>query len=100
MVIRRNAKGASVKTESGFDMERSPVVIQIKPSAWKRIVDSLYDGMYLHEWDKRYNNPDILDGEQWELVITMTGGRTRSYYGSNAYPPYWKELKRLFKRYS
>ncbi len=55
--------------------------------------------MYLHEWKKKYDNKYILDGTQWELKVSLTGGRERNYYGSNDYPPYWKELKALFTPY-
>ncbi|MBQ5521284.1 MAG: hypothetical protein IIT86_00495 [Oscillospiraceae bacterium] len=58
---------------------------------------SLYSGLFLHEWKKSYDNFEVLDGEQWELEITMTNRRKRTYEGSNAYPPYWPELKALFR---
>lgn len=53
--------------------------------------------MYLHEWKKRYVDYGILDGTQWELIIRLAGNRVRTYSGSNDYPPYWPELKRLFQ---
>lgn len=40
-----------------------------------------------------------LNGEQWELEIRLTGNRKRTYSGSNAFPPYWSELKALFRPY-
>ena len=56
--------------------------------------------MYLHEWKKTFYDPDVLDGEQWELKIKLTGKRRRNYEGSNAYPPYWTELTKLFREYT
>lgn len=67
---------------------------------WDRIVNKLYYEMYLHEWKKSYEDPDVLDGTQWELIITLGGRKKRTYHGSNAYPAYWKELKALFRPFA
>ncbi len=72
----------------------------ITEKEWNKIMDSLYGRLFLHEWKKKYDDPDILDGTQWELEIKLTKGRKRSYYGSNMYPPYWENLKRVFKPYA
>lgn len=64
---------------------------------WKRIIAQLYEKLYIHEWKKRYDNPFVLDGEQWELEIHLSKGRKRLYYGSNAYPALWEELKSVFR---
>lgn len=64
------------------------------------ILDKLYLKMYLHEWKKNYCDPDVLDGMQWHLEIKMTRNRVRNYSGSNAYPPYWSELKEMFEEYT
>jgi hypothetical protein len=38
-----------------------------------------------------------MDGEQWQLEISLIGGRKRTYYGDNAFPPLWSELKKVFR---
>ena len=55
--------------------------------------------MYLNEWKKKFDNKYVLDGEQWDLKVSLTGSRERNYFGSNDYPPYWKELKAIFAPY-
>ncbi len=65
---------------------------------WEKVLDALYNKLYLHEWKKRYYAP-VMDGEQWKLEIHLSGNRIRTYSGSNDFPPYWKELKALFKLY-
>jgi len=67
---------------------------------WGNIINELYCNMYLHEWKNDYTDPDVLDGEQWSLEIRFTNGRKKQYTGSNAYPPYWKELCKIFKEYA
>ncbi len=64
-----------------------------------RIRNSLYSELYLHEWKKKFVNYNVLDGEQWELEIKLTGNRKRTYAGSNEFPPYWGELKAIFRPY-
>jgi hypothetical protein len=64
---------------------------------WESLLDDLYAKMYLHEWKKSFVDPHVMDGEQWELSIRLTGGRQRNYHGSNAYPPYWEALIKQFK---
>ena len=73
---------------------------QISSVKWQNIVNKLYTQLYLHEWKKKYENPTVLDGTQWQLDINLTNGRVRHYYGSNAYPPYWTELKKIFRQFA
>ena len=72
---------------------------EMPESEWHKIISKLYEKLYIHEWKKRFVDPGVLDGEQWELEIRLAGGRKRTYYGSNAYPPLWKELKNVFRPY-
>jgi len=100
VTIARNDDGAAVKVVNiPTDIEKKEDR-QITVKEWLLLLDKLYSRMYLHEWKKRYVDPDTLDGTQWELKIKLTGGRQRNYYGSNEYPPYWTELKNIFRKYA
>ena len=66
---------------------------------WNKLLKTLYGKLYLHEWKKSYIDPDVLDGEQWSLSLKLKGNRKRNYSGSNAFPPYWKELQNIFNSY-
>ena len=94
--IRKNDKGAFVKA-----MQRmSPKMIperQITTARWGKLVDKLYSKLFLNEWKKDYCDELVLDGEAWELEISLTGRRKRTYSGYNAYPAYWGELKALMR---
>lgn len=97
ITIKRNKNGA-IAVVSQFPYESKPVPDrQITALRWMRLVNRLYSELYLHEWKKDYDNFDVLDGEQWSLEIILTNRRKRTYEGSNAYPPYWPELKALFR---
>lgn len=95
VTITKAAKGADIV----FDLEYSPYDGEqkkhISSAEWKRIVNTLYKKLYLHEWKKSYFKP-VCDGEGWSLEVKLTDQRRRYYHGSNAYPPYWDELKELF----
>ena len=65
---------------------------------WSAFLDTLYSGCYLHEWKKQYAEPCVMDGEQWEIELTLPGGRKCRYQGSNDFPPYWKDLQRAVNR--
>jgi hypothetical protein len=67
---------------------------------WNKLINKIYNKIFLLSWKKKYNNSDILDGEQWGLEIKLEGKRQLNYYGSNAYPVYWRELINLFHPYA
>ena len=66
---------------------------------WDKLIHKLYNKLYLLSWKKKYNDPNILDGEQWGLEIKLSGKKVLNYYGSNAYPAYWRELLNVFRPY-
>lgn len=80
--------------------EPRPEPRKLRPDKWRKIIHTLYDILYVHEWKKKYVDPGVLDGTQWDLEIKLSGNRKRTVYGSNAYPPYFKELKKLFKEFT
>lgn len=100
ITIRRNDKGAFVTAKKSIGYEDLPDPKQITMGKWYKIINTLYGQMYLHEWKKEYVNPGVLDGTQWSLDINMTNKRVRHYYGSNDYPPYWTELKKIFSQFT
>jgi len=109
--IRKNEKGARVRVDNDLSPSRSPYgdpkelneepqFQQITTKEWKSILDELYCGMHLHEWKRHYETPGVCDGTYWTPRITLTGKRVRVYTGSNAYPPYWDQLLKIFYRFS
>ena len=74
-----------------------PYVKEISNAQWKRLMDTLFNRLCIHEWKKKYVNFSVLDGTQWELGLKLTGGRHYNIYGSNDFPPLYKDLVRAFK---
>lgn len=99
--IKKNPKGALVRVGQFPHKIDGPVEDrQITPLRWMRLVNKLYNELYINEWKKSYEDPNVLDGTQWELEIKLNGRRKRTYSGSNAYPPYWMELIALFSPFA
>lgn len=100
IVIKKNEQGALVSVSKIPYKENDPVEDrQITELRWRRLINRLYSELYIQEWKKKYDDPCVLDGEQWSLEITMMNRRKRTYWGSNAYPPYWSELKAIFRSF-
>ena len=97
-IIIKNSKGSiKVDIRPRPDRYGENVCRQMSLDEWFKLLNKLFYNLYVHEWKKQYYNKDILDGEQWELEFRLTHRRVRNYNGSNAFPPYWKELKRIFE---
>ena len=54
------------------------------PEAWERFWQDV-DAAGVWEWEKSYENLDVLDGTQWSLKLKYQGRRLTAE-GSNAYP--------------
>lgn len=96
ILIKKENYSIMIDARPGFSLD-GILHREMTEKEWKRIIAQLYEKLYIHEWKKRYDNPFVLDGEQWELEIHLSKGRKRLYYGSNAYPALWEELKSVFR---
>lgn len=92
-------KTATVNVLPDFHTPVEDYSRSLSNAEWETLLNKLYCKLFLHEWRKQYDDPNILDGTQWSLKIKLTGNRQRNYYGSNLFPAYWRELKTLFRPY-
>ncbi len=97
ILIKKDKDKILLDVSPGFREPGSYLQSKITEDKWNKLLDRLYCKLYLHEWKKSFIDLGILDGEQWELELKLTGGRVRNYSGSNAFPPYWEELKKTFR---
>ena len=93
----KGKEGITLDVRPGFREPEAYLQRLMTEQEWNKLIDRLFSKLFLHEWKKNFVDPDILDGEQWELELKLTGGRVRNYGGSNAFPPYWAELKTTFR---
>ncbi len=49
------------------------------------LLEALAD-LHLGEWKKEYEDPGVLDGNQWFVVINNFSGKAFKSEGSNRYP--------------
>jgi len=98
VIIKKTADGAIADVRPNLVKGYNGAQKNLSEKEWKNLMNRLYCKLYVHEWNKHYR-PDgiVLDGEQWELKISLTGRRVRCYEGDNAFPPYWKELMQIFQ---
>ena len=66
---------------------------------WKKLLETLFYKLCIHEWKQSYVDRAILDGTQWGLELSMTNGRHYNISGSNAFPALYKDLVRAFRPY-
>ncbi len=99
-LVSKIYNGALVLVTKPYEDESTATTLKITPKRWNKLIDKLYEHMFVHEWKKKYVDPGVLDGTQWSLDVEMTDGRKCSYHGSNEFPPYWEELVKAFKEVS
>ncbi len=56
-------------------------------------------GTSILNWRRRYDNNDILDGTQWEIVV-VRDGRNIIRSGSNDYPKEWENFCKIISEIS
>ena len=64
------------------------------PCTKKEFITNLKE-IHIGEWKRRYNDPYILDGTQWELEIYFNSRKPIKISGSNAFPYNFKDLTEL-----
>mgnify|MGYP004407584341 CR=1 FL=1 len=63
-----------------------PVAIDhLNPKRWQSFRQVL-EYLEAEQWQPRYFNPNVLDGQQWVVKIAYADGRLIESRGSNAYP--------------
>lgn len=68
------------------------------PAGWyRRIARLLLDRLYVMDWHRAYHDASVMDGTQWQLTLHFgKDGWKRTISGSNAYPPNYERMVRLF----
>ena len=82
-----------------FDGVETPYSTDLTSTQWKRLLDTLFRKLCVHEWKQSYIDPCVCDGTQWELELKLIRGRHYRISGSNDFPALYKDLVRAFKPY-
>lgn len=75
-------------SESTFDhINKPPSPNQSLDQLLKKELIDILNSMRVPEWQRNYNDNDVMDGTQWELEILYNKRKTsKVVYGSNEYP--------------
>jgi len=72
--------------------------IEINKEIWLDFIKSILN-INILSWEKHYNNPNILDGEQWDINIKFHSGDEIEISGSNEYPKEWENFIEIINKY-
>lgn len=72
---------------------------KVESDEWNKLINKIFDDVGFLKWEKSYYDPNVRDGEQWFLEVELTNGKYIITDGSNAYPPNWKKLKSIIRKY-
>jgi hypothetical protein len=96
LTVTKTENGAVMVYLPGHLLESETIEKQLSADEWLSFIHRLYR-CYIADWKKRYIDPHVLDGTQWELIVTFLNGKSLKIYGSNSYPIHWSKLLRAIK---
>lgn len=99
--LERAEGGSFMQVSPGFIPDKEsgkvqPGRVSITAEQWDTVVAQLYEELFVLDWKETYENPFVMDGQQWRLTLTMENGEELRYHGMNAYPVYWDRVLELF----
>ena len=67
-----------------------------------KINQYIFDEIRIQNWKPEYKQKDviILDGDEWEVIITLKNGKEITKYCHEAYPTTFKKIRKLFETLS
>jgi len=86
------------KNETNLHPEIRLKEISLSEEQWMPFVEEIAS-LEVECWKDKYYDNDICDGTQWELTIMFQNTNKIKKSGSNEYPPYWKKLIKILKKY-
>ncbi|MGE4274171.1 MAG: hypothetical protein AB7E31_15125 [Desulfitobacterium sp.] len=96
VTVTKIDNGAVMIYTPGYALESETIEKQLSTDEWLSFIHSLYR-CYITDWKKRYVDPHVLDGTQWELIVSFLNGKSLKIHGSNRYPIHWTKLLKTIK---
>lgn len=87
VVVLREADGFELRLAEGGPHDPVSRRSSLLSSEEIGLLEAALSECRVHEWGQDYMNWGVLDGEQWELQVNLSGGDAIVCHGSNAYPP-------------
>lgn len=97
--IVKREDGAEIQyfTGPGGMLEDEGTRENLSNDDWNHFIHRIFQ-CFITDWKKRYDDPDVLDGTQWELKIEFNSRKAIKIYGSNQYPVYWNKFLKAVKQ--
>ena len=97
VVIESQGDVYTLSFSMGFGVESEPLVLSEEDS---NAVDEFIGALNIPKWKSEYDNPNILDGEQWSVQVVFADGSRYKSTGSNAYPSAWRKLSAFINHWA
>jgi len=93
IMIIKSEDGAAVNyyAGEGYLPEEAIPKEKLSPEEWREFIHKVFH-CNIANWKKRYVDPHVVDGTQWELKVDFMNGKPIKVYGSNKYPVHWDKF--------
>lgn len=68
-------------------------------SDWQDIKEEVFNQLFILSWKKHYTDPNVMDGTQWEVVLTFDNIKPLKISGSNDFPILYNQFLDLVNPY-
>lgn len=82
----------------GIDQD-DELTVRTTLDEWRAIKAYLFHELFVLSWNEDYNDPDILDGTQWELTLSFDEREKFEVSGSNRFPVLFDKLLEYLNPY-
>ena len=92
---RRNDDSLIITLSEGYFIEHNEMKNQIDEKLLEDYINRIF--RIINDWEPNYNNKNnnLIDGDDWELVITFEDGYQKEYHGYNQFPYNYSEFERI-----
>lgn len=93
IMLIKSDNGAAVNFSAGtgYLPEEPAVKEELSSDEWQAFIHKVFH-CYIADRKKRYVDPHVVDGTQWELEVNFINSKPLKIYGSNKYPVHWDKF--------
>ena len=95
-----NENNEIVKTCDPLSMMLEPEFQIDLNKEYNEFIAKLVNDINIFSWKNEHMNYATNDGEEWRITIHYKSGRTRNFFGMNAYPLNYNEFVKLCNLYN
>ena len=96
--IEVNIVGDTVFCKYLHPLKKKEKSFEISKIEWNEFIKEIINVNVL-TWEKNYNDPNIMDGTQWEVNINFQNEKKIEINGNNDYPNEWDKFYKIIIKY-